>query len=212
MPACVSSGGWIGAAAVASDNGSLAVIDMKSAVRVLRLALMITAVDLAMAIGYWGAQGVTPSRVVHSIAGWVVDADSLATPVARGVGVLVLYAIYFAMVGALALMLALRPVSPTRALPVGVLYGISAYLVCYQWIVPALIFPLPLSASPTWVAACLGVHAVCFGPWMVWVLTAPFGGLFAPQTGSPRTGLGLRIHHFSTACTPASRSSQAATS
>lgn len=157
---------------------------MKSVVRILRLALMITAVDLAVSIGYWGAQGVTASRVVRSMAGWVVDADSLATPVAWVVGGLVLYAIYFAMVGWLALMLALRPVSPSRWLPLGVLYGIGAYLVCYQWLVPMWIYPLQLSESPMWVAVCLGVHAVCFGPWMVWSMAG--GGWPRLESRGPR--------------------------
>jgi hypothetical protein len=143
---------------------------MKDRVRLLRLALSVAAVDLAVSVGYWGAQGVPPARVLESIAGWVVEAGALAAPLVWLAGMMVLCAIYAAMVGVLALGLALRPVSPARWLPLGMLYGIGAYVACYQWLVPALIHPARLSASPMWMAACLGLHAVCFGPWMAWVV------------------------------------------
>ena len=148
---------------------------MNQSMRLVQLGLMIAAVDLAVSVGYWGAQGASPGRVLESIAGWVVAVELVAAPVAWVVGVLVMCAVYVGMVGGLVGLVALRPVSRSRWLPVGVMYGVGAYVTCYQWLVPALIHPDQLSASPQWLAACLGLHAVCFGPWMAWVVIGSGG-------------------------------------
>ena len=170
---------------------------MKQSLRVVRLGLMVAAVDLTVSVGYWGALGVTPARVLASIAGWVVAVESVAAPAAWLVGVLVMCSIYVAMVGGLALGVALRPVSRSRWLPVGVLYGVTAYVACYQWWVPALIYPARLSASPVWMAACAGLHVFVFGPWMAWSViglhdaSARTEGtrIFASQAATPSRGI-----------------------
>lgn len=134
------------------------------------LAALATAVDFAAAVAYWGPQGVTPAQVLRSIASWVLGPRPPATATVLAVGAAVHFLIYLAMAAVFARLLGSRRFPASPGFAVGSLYGVVAYVVVYQWLVPVLVYPAVLDRSPAWVATCLVLHALVIGPLMAWVL------------------------------------------
>lgn len=134
------------------------------------LAALATTVDFAAAVAYWSPQGVTPAQVLRSIASWVLGPRPPATAMVLAVGAAVHFLIYLAMAAVFARLLGNRrfPCSPGFA--IGSLYGVVAYVVMYQLLVPMLAYPAVTNRSPAWVASCLAVHALVIGPLMAWAL------------------------------------------
>ena len=130
------------------------------------LAALATALDLAAAVAYWMPWGVTPAQVLRSIASWVLGPHPPATAGVLAVGAGVHFLIYLAMAAVFSRLLANRRFPASPGFAIGSLYGIVAYVVVYQLLVPALVFPMALNRSPAWVATCLMVHALVIGPLM----------------------------------------------
>lgn len=128
------------------------------------LAAVATLVDFAAAAAYWSLHGVTPAQVLRSIASWVLGPRPPATPAVLAIGIGVHFLIYLAMAGVLSRLLASRHFPAAPGFAIGALYGVVAYVVVYQLLVPALVFPRALDRAPGWVAACLAVHALVIGP------------------------------------------------
>jgi hypothetical protein len=130
------------------------------------VAALATALDFAAAVAYWSPQGVTPAQVLRSIASWALGPRPPATALVLAVGAGVHFLIYLAMAAVLSRLLVNRRFPASPGFAIGSLYGIVAYVVVYQLLVPVLVFPLALDRSPAWVAVCLAVHALVIGPLM----------------------------------------------
>jgi hypothetical protein len=142
------------------------------------LAALATALDFAAAVAYWSPQGVTPAQVLRSIASWVLGPRPPATAMVLAVGVGVHYLVYLAMAAVFSRLLVNRRFPASPGFAIGCLYGIVAYVVVYQLLVPALVFPFVTDRSPAWIAVCLAVHALVIGP-----LMASAFGLRRARTG-----------------------------
>lgn len=138
----------------------------------LALAVLATAIDFAAATVYWSQYGVTPAQVLRSIASWVLGPRPPATVAVMVVGLCAHLLIYLVMAAVFALLLATRRFPPRPGFVIGSLYGVVAYVVVYQLLVPALVLPVVLDRSVSWVVTCLAVHGLVIGP----LLASSLGG------------------------------------
>ncbi|BCT93188.1 hypothetical protein LYSHEL_22110 [Lysobacter helvus] len=135
--------------------------------RIVRVAASVAAIDLLFTLGYWASQDIGPLRVLQAMAAWIVGPTAASPGVARAMeGLAVHVAIYVAMTLALAAIVRAWRARSQRWFVSGATYGIAAYLVVYQGIVPWIAAPIVPSRAPDWIAACLVVHGLLLGPMM----------------------------------------------
>lgn len=135
------------------------------------LALLATAIDLLVAFPYWALRGVTPAQVLRSIAAWVLGPQPPQGVLVMVVGVAVLIVIYLVVATAFDRLLPSRRLHGQPWFLAGCIYGVISYVVVFQLLVPAVVFPVAVPRDGYWLAICLLVHALIIGPMMAWGLS-----------------------------------------
>lgn len=121
--------------------------------------------DLSFAAIYWTTlHGSSPTRVLQSIASWVLGADAFAGGSQTAALGAALYTYLMCVLMALYHAAAARhPVLLRRPLACGALYGMGMYLLIFQLIVPNFTATSPQPPPLDWTLACLLAYAVLIG-------------------------------------------------
>lgn len=121
--------------------------------------------DLAFASIYWTTlHGSTTTKVLQSIASWVLGAGAFAGGVRTAALGAVLYAylmcmlmaLYHAAAGRFSMLL-------RRPLACGAIYGMGMYLLIFKWVVPHFTAAPVQAPPPDWTLACLTAYALLVG-------------------------------------------------
>lgn len=134
------------------------------------LAALSAMVDFVAAVAYWSAHGVGPAQILRVLASWVIGPRPPATPAVLAVGAGVSFLIYLAMATAFDRLLAARRASSNAGFATGSVYGLAAYVIVYEVLVPLLVPAAGGHRAPAWVATCVAVHMLAIGPLMAWGL------------------------------------------
>lgn len=126
--------------------------------------LLAGVLDLTAAFIKSGLQGVSPTRVMQSIASGLLGAESFAGgAAAAALGVLLHFIIAF--VWTIVFYVASRRIKFLTAQPIrsGVLYGIAVYLIMYYLVVPLSVAPFQMPHTPDAIARDVFIHIICIG-------------------------------------------------
>ena len=123
--------------------------------------------ELAFSSFYWIFHGVSPSRILQVIAGWILGRE---TALAGGwasvlVGAALHYALMTAMAAGYALAARRLPVLLQQPLRYGALYGACMYGLMFVVLVPLLTGSRPLATLQPldWQVACFAAYVVLVG-------------------------------------------------
>jgi hypothetical protein len=123
----------------------------------------VATLDLLAAMAYWAPDGVSATRVLQSIATWILGPAAYTGGLATAVLGAVVYAQVMWGVVALYHAMARRwPVLLRRPVTCGVLYGAVAYVAIFQVMAPLLSGIRP-AFDPLWIATCVVVYTTLVG-------------------------------------------------
>lgn len=153
--------------------------------RILVAGLLIGALDLLFAIGFWNLRGVPAVSILQSIAtGWYgTDAFALGSRSAW-IGFASHFAIAVVIAACCALLLSRWRIAGRAWIPAGLAYGVGVFAVM-NFIVPMVSRASPASfADLGWTAANIGMH-LAIGLACVRLLLPRAGRAADPSTGTP---------------------------
>lgn len=134
---------------------------------VLLAGLSAGTLELAFSSFYWIFHGVSPSRILQVIAGWILGRE---TALAGGwasvlIGATLHYALMTAMAAGYALAGRRLPVLLQQPLRYGALYGACMYALMFVVLVPLLTGSRPLATLQPldWQIACFAAYVVLVG-------------------------------------------------
>lgn len=120
--------------------------------------------DMVCAIAYWAPHGVSASRVLQSIATWVLGPAALAGGTATALLGAFIYG--HVMWGVVALYHAIarrHPVLLQQPVRYGSIYGALAYFAIFKVMAPLLTGKLPTIGDPAWELTCIVVFMTLVG-------------------------------------------------
>jgi len=120
--------------------------------------------DMVCAIAYWAPHGVSASRVLQSIATWILGPAALTGGAATALLGAFIYG--HVMWGVVALYHAIarrRPVLLQRPVRCGAVYGAIAYFAIFKVMAPLLTGKLPAIGDPAWELTCIVVFMTLVG-------------------------------------------------
>lgn len=131
---------------------------------ILTGGLLAGVLDIVAACVNSGLRGVTPIRVLQSIAAGLLGADAYKGGTATAALGLVLH-FFIATVAAAVFYAASRKLKwmTERAIPSGLAYGVAVYLFMSQIVVPLSAAPFKVSRTPGSVATSLAIHMLFVG-------------------------------------------------
>jgi hypothetical protein len=154
----------------------------------LLAAIVVGVLDMGLAMTYWGLHGVSPVRVLQSVASGLLGPAAAAGGLATALfGLLLHLSIAGLMVLAYDLVSLRLRWLVRRPMLAGPLYGTALYLVM-TWVVVPLSAAAQATASASWTVASVLSHVLLVGlPCALFVRAAqaPDGAVAGEATGTP---------------------------
>lgn len=150
---------------VSSHSGAPSIARMSTGIWILVCAAVITFLDLAFAITWWLFEDVAPTRVMQSIASWVIGREAaLSGGVVTVVFGVLLHFSIMALIATIYFLLG-RRIARLRLRPLrwGAAYGCAVFVIQYLVIVPYFSAATPTTTHVWWSLACLVVYALLVG-------------------------------------------------
>lgn len=135
----------------------------------LLAAVAATVLDLGFAVVFWAVEGVPATRVLQSVATWLLGRDAyaggIATAALGGVLYLALMWALAALYGGLSRTFPRLLRQPVRF---GLIYGAVMYGLVFHILVPLFTAAGPASQRPDWILACIAAYMVLVGLPCAW--------------------------------------------
>jgi hypothetical protein len=125
--------------------------------------------DLGFAVLFWAAEGVPASRVLQSIATWLLGRTAYEGGVATAVLGSVLYlGLMWAMAALYRELSRAFPRLLRQPVRFGLIYGAVMYGLVFHILVPLFTAAGPASQRPDWIVACIAAYMVLVGLPCAW--------------------------------------------
>jgi hypothetical protein len=135
----------------------------------LSAAVVAAVLDLGFAVLFWATEGVPATRVLQSIAAWLMGPAAYQGGIATAV---LGSALYLALMWALAALYSglsrSFPRLVRQPLRFGLAYGALMYGLVFHVAVPLFTAAGPASQRPDWIAACVAAYMVLVGLPCAW--------------------------------------------
>jgi hypothetical protein len=123
----------------------------------------VATLDMLAAIAYWAPHGTPATRILQSVATWILGPAAYAGGTTTALLGMVVYAQLMWGVVALYHAIAQRhPVLLRHPMTCGAIYGVAAYVAIFQLMAPLLSGIRP-AFDPAWIATCVVVYATLVG-------------------------------------------------